>query len=77
MNWSPLHGSKHVLFFKEDIKSGEKELAQLEDKERQLNQKIKTLTSKLRAEQDEVKVLVKCILPHLMPIAPAGKEAEG
>ena len=44
-----------IFFFKEDIKSGEKELAQLEDKERQMNQKLKSLTSKLRAEQDEVK----------------------
>lgn len=43
-----------MLVLQEDIRTGEKELAQLEDKERQLNQKIKTLSSKLKAEQDEV-----------------------
>jgi len=45
------------LLFQEDLKSGKKELALLEDKERQLAQKIRTLNSKLRAEQDEVKVV--------------------
>ena len=58
------------MTIQDDLRSADKELAGSEEKERQLNMKIKTLSGKLRAEQDEVSqgtqdVLLACPSPHI------------
>ena len=44
----------YIFFMQDDVKSYQREIALLQDKERQLNDKIKASMTKLRAEQEEV-----------------------